>query len=81
MEELVAYLIGLALILVIGKILVLPFKLIKKLLLNGIIGGATLFIFNVLGIIIGFNPIPITWLSSLVAGILGIPGVILLIVL
>lgn len=65
---------------VIGMLLVLPIKIIVKLVINGIIGAVALFILNIfggmIGLTIGINPI-----TALVAGFLGIPGIILLIFL
>lgn len=63
---------------VLGMLLVLPIKLIIRLVVNGIIGAVALIIFNMLGnyigITIGVNPI-----TALIAGFLGIPGVLLMI--
>jgi inhibitor of the pro-sigma K processing machinery len=63
---------------VLGMLLVLPIKFIIKLVVNGIIGAVALIVFNFLGgyigITIGVNPI-----TALIAGFLGIPGVVLMI--
>jgi inhibitor of the pro-sigma K processing machinery len=65
---------------VIGVLLVLPIKIIVRLVINGIIGAIALFAINIFsgltGLVIGINPI-----TALVAGFLGIPGIILLIFL
>lgn len=65
---------------VIGVLLVLPIKIIVKLVINGIIGAAALFAINIFsgltGLSIGINPI-----TALIAGFLGIPGIILLLFL
>jgi inhibitor of the pro-sigma K processing machinery len=65
---------------IIGVLLVLPIKIIVKLVINGIIGAIALFIINIfgglVGITIGINPI-----TALIAGFLGIPGIILLLFL
>ena len=73
-----AYLFGIVLILFIGKIFLMPLKLVFKLIYNGVIGGIMLYVINLIGSHFGFvlalNPI-----TALVAGFLGIPGVVLLV--
>lgn len=75
-----AYAFGLILLYIIGYILLIPIKWIVKFVYNGIIGGVMLLIINFVGgffgIHIGINPI-----TALVAGLLGVPGVILMLVL
>ena len=67
-------------IFIIGKILLFPIKKILKLVLNTIIGGAIIYIINLIGASFGFH-IGLNIVTSLVVGILGIPGAILLIIL
>lgn len=74
------YLGGLILIYVVGMLLVVPIKILTKLLLNGIMGGIVLFLFNFVGSIFGLT-IAINPLNAIIAGFLGVPGVILLLVL
>lgn len=63
---------------ILGMLLVLPIKLIVRLVVNGIIGAIALIVFNLfggyLGFTIGVNPV-----TALIAGFLGIPGVLLMI--
>jgi inhibitor of the pro-sigma K processing machinery len=65
---------------IIGVLLVLPIKIVVRLVLNGIVGAIALFVINIFGgfinLTIGINPI-----TALIAGFLGIPGIILLIFL
>ena len=73
--------IGCALaIFIIGKILLFPIKLLIKLMFNSIIGAAIIYIINLVGANFGFH-IGLNLVTSLVVGILGIPGAILLIIL
>ena len=67
---------GLLLWLVI-KIFATPIKWAFKLLLNAVLGFVVLFVFNFLGGFIGLS-ITVGWLSAIVAGVLGIPGILLL---
>lgn len=62
------------------KLLSIPMKLIVKLILNGISGFVLLFIFNFIADFAGFS-LEVNVLNCLIAGVLGIPGVIILIAL
>ncbi len=75
-----AFLFGLFLLYILGMLLVIPIKLIIKLIINGVLGGILLLIVNFVGSFIGIN-ITINPLTAVIAGIFGIPGIILLIVL
>ncbi|MBP2651627.1 MAG: sigmaK-factor processing regulatory protein BofA [Firmicutes bacterium] len=74
----IAYIFGIFLIYLVGKIFVMPIKFVFRLIYNAIIGGIMLWVVNFIGgyfdFIVAINPI-----TALVAGILGIPGVVLLI--
>lgn len=74
------YIIGLLLLIALGTLLVWPVKKILKLIGNGILGGITLLLFNIIGGIFGLN-ISISPLNALIVGFLGVPGVILLLIL
>lgn len=71
-------LIGLAILFVIIKIFSLPIKIFVKLLVNGIIGYVILLIVNYFGSNIGVV-VPITWVTSIICGIFGIPGALVLV--
>lgn len=79
-SALIAYILGIALVCFIGKIFLLPIRILWKFVYNGIIGGLLLWVVNFIGAYAGFH-IGINIITALVAGFLGIPGVILLIVL
>ena len=57
------------------KILRKPIKLLFKLLLNAAVGFLVLFLVNIFGLNIDMN-----LLNALIIGILGLPGVIILII-
>ena len=69
---------------VLFKIFSWPIKTFVKLLVNALIGAALLFLVNYLGAVVpafnGFG-LPITWWTALIVGVLGVPGIILLVVL
>ena len=77
---LLAFLAGLVLLYIVGILLVIPIKFLIKLLLNAILGGILLFVFNFIGGLFGLS-IAINPFNAVIVGILGIPGVILLLVL
>ncbi|MGI6551714.1 MAG: pro-sigmaK processing inhibitor BofA family protein [Bacillota bacterium] len=68
------------LVYVISRILVKPLKLAVKILVNSLFGLLLLWGFNFLGALMALA-IPINLVTILVAGFLGIPGLILLIIL
>lgn len=81
---LVAVCIFLCVLFVVFRIFRVSIKILWRLLINGLIGAGLLCLFDIvfatyLGM--DFFYIPITWPSALVAGILGIPGVLLLLAL
>jgi len=75
-----AFAAGLLIVYIICKILSVPLKIIWRLVVNALIGAGILFLFNLFGGLVGIT-LPINTLNALVVGVLGIPGVILLLVL
>lgn len=55
-------------------------KLIKKLLINTVLGAVLLAVFNFIGIYFNFY-IALNIYSALIIGVLGVPGLVLLIIL
>ena len=68
----ISFLITMAILVLVLKILTFPFKLIKKVIVNSIIGGIVLTVLNFFGIIIVLK----WWIIVLVA-LLGVPGVVI----
>lgn len=77
MSSVISFVIGVFILYVLGSILLLPIKILFKLIGNAIAGGLLLVIFNIFGGLIGLNII-ITPVTAIFVGLLGIPGVILL---
>lgn len=75
-----AYAIGLLLLYIVGRILILPLKILIRLVYNGIVGGIVLLLINFLGSYVGLA-IAINPVTALTVGFLGIPGVMMLIIL
>lgn len=73
-------LIGVGVLFIVLKLLALPMKLIIKLVINGLVGGLIIFIVNLIGANFGFM-IDLNWITAVVVGILGVPGVIIVAIL
>ncbi len=72
LEVFIGPIIGIIVILVLIQLLELPFWLLK----NSIVGAIMLYIFN----FIGLFTIKVTFINCLVAGVFGVPGVIMLLI-
>ncbi len=66
-----------ALIVLFVKLIKLPIRWAFKLLLHALIGFVGLYVLNFFGSAIGVS-LEMTWLNALITGVLGIPGVVLL---
>lgn len=75
-----SYLVGLTLLFILGIIFVFPIKKIFQLIGNGIMGGLTLILFNLIGGIFGLQII-INPLNALIVGLLGVPGVVIILIM
>ncbi|MDD4570560.1 MAG: pro-sigmaK processing inhibitor BofA family protein [Tepidanaerobacteraceae bacterium] len=75
-----AYAFGLLMLYVVGRVLIMPLKIVLKLVYNALIGGIVLLILNFvggyIGLYIALNPI-----TALLVGFLGVPGIIMLLIL
>lgn len=78
--SILAYVAGLVIIFIFCRIFIKPIRWLVRLLINSIFGGLILaavnFVGGFAGITIIINPI-----TSILAGLLGVPGVILVIIL
>ena len=66
-------------IMLFGKMLILPIKLVIKLILNSAIGGLIIIITNWVGAIFNLH-IGLNIFTAIFVGILGVPGAILLLI-
>ena len=82
--QILTFIIVLAVIFIIFKIFNLSIKIFFKLLINALLGAALLFVFNFVfaGLMnLSFFYISITWLTALITGIFGVPGVVVLLII
>ncbi len=77
---LITFVVCIIAIFILGKIFAWPLKGIIKLIGNSIIGGVIIFLINLIGANLNFH-IGLNIGTSLLVGILGIPGAVLLVVL
>lgn len=75
-----AFLVGLFLLYLMARLFFVPFKFIVRLLFNAAVGGVTLWLANLLGTQFGVT-VPINPVTALIAGFLGVPGVVLILAL
>ncbi len=80
LQTIIYIVIGIFLLWLIIKLFSTPIKWALKLLLNAVLGFVMLFIFNFLGGFVGLE-LTVGWLSAIVAGVLGIPGIVLLLLI
>lgn len=72
-----SFLIPALVVLLVLKLIALPFKILIKVIINVILGGLLLFGLGTLGII----TVTLTWWMAAIVGILGIPGAIIVAIL
>lgn len=78
--EYLSYLVAFVILYIVLKVISVPVKIIIKLMVNALIGGVVLFLINLVGASLGFT-LTITWVTSLIVGIFGVPGVILVVLM
>ena len=76
----IAYVAGVLFVYALGKILLIPLRTIFNLIVNAVIGGGVLLLVNLIGGFWGFR-VGVNPITALTVGLLGVPGVILLIAL
>jgi len=76
----IAFLACICFIFLFGKLFIVPIKKVLKIAINSLLGGLVIYIINLIGA--GFNfHIGLNFLTSILIGILGLPGAICLIII
>lgn len=70
----------LILIFLLGKTLLVPLKVVLRVIVNSLVGAALILLINLAGAGIGLL-IPVNAVNSVIVGVLGVPGVIMLLLL
>lgn len=68
--------LGILLLVIVGKVLRISLKVIKTLVVNGLVGVVTLFIVNLVAGLFHYN-VEITPLAAVLTGFFGMPFVLL----
>ncbi|MBR2786617.1 MAG: pro-sigmaK processing inhibitor BofA family protein [Clostridia bacterium] len=79
-DSIIIYSACIIVVIIVGKVFALPLKKVVKLLLNSALGGILIYIINVVGSSFNFH-IGLNIGTVIFAGILGVPGVVLLVAL
>ena len=77
--NLILYLACICFLFIFVKVFIIPIKKILKLVINSILGGATIFLINLIGGIWGFH-IGLNIFTSILVGLLGLPGAVCLVI-
>ncbi len=74
LELVIAFAVGILMLGILMKLMALPFKFFWKFISNSIAGAIMLWVVTLFGV-----PIKINIVSALIAGVFGIPGIVLVI--
>ena len=80
-QNIAIFLICICFILIFGKIIITPLKIILKILINSILGAFLLWIINYVGGFFWDFSVGLNIWTALLTGILGVPGAVLLILI
>lgn len=80
MTEYVVLIFAAIAVIIVAKMLAWPVKKIMKLAVNVVLGILMIYLVNTFGMTIGIK-IPFNFVTALIAGVLGVPGVIVLILI
>lgn len=69
--DILSYVIAIAVLILVLKILTLPMKIIIKFVINSIVGGIILYICAFFGIFVAVN-----WWMVVLTGLFGVPGLV-----
>ncbi len=75
MGDLILYAVAIIAVVLVLKLLGKSMKVILGVLINALVGGVIIWLLNLLGLGIALN-----WLTALLVGVLGIPGVIIVLI-
>ncbi len=78
-SNILTYLACICFLFVFGRVFIVPIKKVLKLVINSVLGGIAIFLINLIGANFGFH-IGLNILTSILVGILGLPGAICLVI-
>lgn len=65
---------------IVGKVFISPLKRILKFVFNSVLGAGLIWVINLIGANFNFH-VGLNWYTVIATGILGVPGVILIVIL
>ena len=74
------FVLGIIVLYLSGRLLLAPFRLLLKLVFNSLLGAAAIVIINLIGSAFHFM-IPLNPLNSILTGVFGLPGVLLIFII
>lgn len=77
--NLLTYLACICFLFIFGKVFIVPIKKILKLVINSVLGGVVIYLINLIGGTFGFH-IGLNIFTSILIGLLGLPGAVCLII-
>ena len=79
-KNIIAYIACICLLFIVGKIFIVPVGKMLKFIFNSLLGAGIIYVINIIGTNWNFS-IGINLVTSIVVGILGIPGAILIVLI
>ena len=79
-ELVLSFALGLILLYLIGWLLLIPMRFLWRMLAGGLLGGFLLWVVSQFGVLFGYS-IAVNPFTALTVGVLGVPGVALVIAL
>lgn len=67
--------VGIVVLFILNKFVLAP---IRSIVINLIAGFVVLYLINSYGYLFGFQNVPINWISGIIIGVFGLPGVAVL---
>lgn len=78
--NIITYLACICFIFIFGRIFIVPIKKVLKIVFNSILGGVAIYLINLIGVGFSFH-IGLNFITSIVIGILGLPGAVCLVII
>ena len=79
-NNIIAFVACIFFLFIIGRIFIIPIKIIFKFIINSLLGGIIIFAINFIGGFLNFH-IGLNIITSIFVGILGIPGAVVVILI
>ena len=79
-SSIITYLACICFLFIFGRIFIVPIKKVLKIILNSLFGGLSIYIINLIGAGFDFH-IGLNVFTSILVGVLGVPGVICIVIL